>query len=69
MIALLTTSISRSGKPLRAPMPHPTFYDGLCNRRYLPAGDYRRLGTIFGVIFLGALLLLGVPWAGILWAR
>ena len=36
---------------------------------YLPAGDYRRLGTIFGAIFLGVLLLLGVPWAGILWAR
>jgi len=39
------------------------------NSGYLPAGDYWRLGTIFGAIFLGVLLLLGVPWAGILWAR
>ena len=39
------------------------------NSGYLPAGDYWRLGMIFGAIFLGVLLLLGVPWAGILWAR
>lgn len=28
---------------------------------YLPAADFWRLGTIFGLIFLGALLLIGVP--------
>lgn len=28
---------------------------------YLPAADFWRLGTIFGLIFLGALLLVGVP--------
>jgi len=38
------------------------------NSGYLPAGDYWRLGMIFGAIFFGVLLLLGVPWAGILWA-
>jgi L-tartrate/succinate antiporter len=39
------------------------------NSGYLPAGDHWRLGMIFAAIFLGVLLLLGVPWAGILWAR
>jgi hypothetical protein len=39
------------------------------NSGYLPAGDYWRLGMIFAAIFLGVLLLLGLPWAGILWAR
>jgi L-tartrate/succinate antiporter len=39
------------------------------NSGFLPAGDYWRLVTIFGAILLGVLLLLGVPWAGILWAR
>jgi hypothetical protein len=33
------------------------------NSGYPPAGDYWRLGVIFGAIFLGVLLLLGVPWA------
>ena len=28
---------------------------------YLPSGDFWRLGTIFGFIFLAALLLIGVP--------
>jgi len=39
------------------------------NSGYSPAGDYWRLGTIFRAIFLEVLLLLGVPCAGILWAR
>jgi L-tartrate/succinate antiporter len=39
------------------------------NSGYLPACDYWRLGTIFGALFLAVRLLLGVPWAGILWAR
>ncbi len=29
---------------------------------YLPTKDYWRLGTIFGAIFLAALLLIGYPW-------
>ncbi|WP_304413087.1 anion permease [Cupriavidus sp. AcVe19-6a] len=28
---------------------------------YLPAGDYWRLGAIFGVIYIVAFLLIGVP--------
>jgi len=28
---------------------------------YLPSADFWRLGTIFGFIFLAALLLIGVP--------
>ncbi|MCL7652915.1 anion permease, partial [Klebsiella pneumoniae] len=31
-------------------------------RGYPPAKDYWRLGTIFGAIFLAALLLIGYPW-------
>lgn len=31
------------------------------NSGYLPAADFWRLGGIFGLIFLGALLLIGVP--------
>jgi len=34
---------------------------------YLPASDYWRLGTIFGAIFLVMFLVLGVPWASLLW--
>ena len=29
---------------------------------YLPAGDYWRLGALFGVIYLGTFLFIGVPW-------
>ena len=38
--------------------PSPVYYGS----GYLPAKDYWRLGAIFGVIFIAALLLLGVPW-------
>ena len=31
------------------------------NSGYLPPADFWRLGTIFGLIFLGALLAIGVP--------
>jgi L-tartrate/succinate antiporter len=31
------------------------------NSGYIPPGDFWRLGTIFGLIFLGALLAIGVP--------
>jgi len=38
--------------------PSPVYYGS----GYLPAGDYWRLGAIFGLIFMGAFLLIGVPW-------
>jgi L-tartrate/succinate antiporter len=38
--------------------PSPVYYGS----GYLPAADYWRLGTIFGLIFLAAFLVLGVPW-------
>jgi L-tartrate/succinate antiporter len=37
------------------------------NSGYLPAGDYWRLGAIFGAIFLFVFLVIGVPWASLLW--
>jgi L-tartrate/succinate antiporter len=33
---------------------------------FLPRGDFWRLGLIFGLLFLGALLLIGVPWLAML---
>jgi len=39
------------------------------NSGYLPAKDYWRLGTIFGAIFLGLFLCIGVPWASVLWGK
>ena len=38
--------------------PSPIYYGS----GYLPTKDYWRLGTIFGAIFLAALLLIGYPW-------
>ncbi len=38
--------------------PSPVYFGS----GYLPAKDFWRLGAIFGVIFIAALLLLGVPW-------
>ncbi|HEY4565607.1 MAG TPA: anion permease [Thermoanaerobaculia bacterium] len=38
--------------------PSPVYYGS----GYLPAADYWRLGTIFGLIFLAAFLVIGVPW-------
>ncbi|MFZ3322503.1 MAG: anion permease [Usitatibacter sp.] len=38
--------------------PSPVYYGS----GYLPAGDYWRLGAIFGLIFMGAFLVIGVPW-------
>jgi L-tartrate/succinate antiporter len=38
--------------------PSPVYYGS----GYLPSADYWRLGAIFGVIFLAAFLVIGVPW-------
>ncbi|MEI6600401.1 MAG: anion permease [Comamonadaceae bacterium] len=38
--------------------PSPVYYGS----GYLPASDYWRLGGIFGLIFIAALLLIGLPW-------
>ncbi|KAB8312981.1 anion permease [Erwinia endophytica] len=38
--------------------PSPIYYGS----GYLPTKDYWRLGTIFGAIFLAALLMIGYPW-------
>ena len=39
------------------------------NSGYLPAKDYWRLGTIFGIIFLVLFLCIGVPWTSLLWGK
>jgi L-tartrate/succinate antiporter len=38
--------------------PSPVYYGS----GYLPSADYWRLGAIFGVIFIAALVVIGVPW-------
>jgi L-tartrate/succinate antiporter len=38
--------------------PSPVYYGS----GYLPAADYWRLGAIFGVIFLAAFFVIGIPW-------
>lgn len=38
--------------------PSPVYYGS----GYIPGRDFWRLGAIFGVIFIAALLLIGVPW-------
>jgi L-tartrate/succinate antiporter len=38
--------------------PSPVYYGS----GYVPAADYWRLGAIFGLIFFGAFLFIGVPW-------
>jgi L-tartrate/succinate antiporter len=38
--------------------PSPVYYGS----GYLPAADYWRLGTIFGIIFLAAFFVVGLPW-------
>ncbi len=41
--------------------PSPVYYGS----GYIPSKDYWRLGAIFGVIFIVALLLIGLPWLAI----
>ncbi len=43
--------------------PSPVYYGS----GYLPSADYWRLGAIFGVIFIGVYLLIGVPWFAMLY--
>ena len=38
--------------------PSPVYYGS----GYLPAKDYWRLGAVFGVLFIAAMLLIGLPW-------
>ncbi len=38
--------------------PSPVYYGS----GYLPSGEYWRLGAIFGLIFFGVFLIVGVPW-------
>jgi len=38
--------------------PSPIYYGS----GYLPTKDYWRLGTIFGAIFLGGMMLIAYPW-------
>ncbi len=38
--------------------PSPVYYGS----GYIPAKDYWRLGLIFGVLFLVALVVIGIPW-------
>lgn len=42
--------------------PSPVYYGS----GYLPAKDYWRLGAIFGVLFIAALLLIAVPWLALI---
>ena len=43
--------------------PSPVYYGS----GYLPSADYWRMGAIFGVIFIGAYLLICVPWFAFLY--
>ena len=41
--------------------PSPVYYGS----GYLPAKDYWRLGAIFGILFIAALILIGLPWLAV----
>jgi len=43
--------------------PSPVYYGS----GYLPSADYWRMGAIFGAIFIGAYLLIGVPWFALIY--
>jgi L-tartrate/succinate antiporter len=38
--------------------PSPVYYGS----GYLPSADFWRLGTVFGLLFFGVFLVVGVPW-------
>ena len=57
MLLLLSLGIMGILTPY-ATGPSPVYYGS----GYIPSTDYWRLGAIFGVIFLVALLAIGVPW-------
>jgi L-tartrate/succinate antiporter len=42
--------------------PSPVYYGS----GYLPGKDYWRLGAIFGVLYIAALLLIGLPWLALM---
>jgi L-tartrate/succinate antiporter len=57
MLLVLTLGIMGILTPY-ATGPSPVYYGS----GYIPGRDFWRLGAIFGVIFIAALLLIGVPW-------
>ncbi|HEU0201275.1 MAG TPA: anion permease [Burkholderiaceae bacterium] len=59
MLLLLTLGIMGILTPY-ATGPSPVYYGS----GYIPSGKFWLLGAVFGVIFLAALLLIGVPWIG-----
>jgi L-tartrate/succinate antiporter len=57
MLLLLTLGIMGILTPY-ATGPSPVYYGS----GYIPSGKFWQLGAIFGVIFIVALLVIGVPW-------
>jgi len=43
--------------------PSPVYYGS----GYIPSKDYWRLGAIFGIIYIAAYLLIGIPWFALLY--
>ncbi len=60
MLLVLTLGIMGILTPY-ATGPSPVYYGS----GYISGSDFWRLGAIFGVIFIVALLVIGVPWTGI----
>lgn len=56
----LQQKVARAGL---ATGPSPVYYGS----GYLPSADYWRMGAIFGVIYIAAYLLIGVPWFAMLY--
>lgn len=59
MLLLLTLGIMGILTPY-ATGPSPVYYGS----GYVPSARFWQLGFVFGVVFLAALLLIGVPWVG-----
>jgi L-tartrate/succinate antiporter len=57
LLLLLTLGIMGILTPY-ATGPSPVYYGS----GYIPTRDFWRLGAIFGVIYIAALLVIGVPW-------